>query len=191
LSAAGNTPQVVVYVASSGHERVRQESPRDRPPPGDGVWYNSGVQKPSSHSRHSRANPTYWGADVPMSAIRRLARQVAEQFRPEKIVLFGSHAYGTPHADSDVDILVIAPARNRHGLSVKIRLAVPAPFPMDLIVRTPTQVRAALSEGALFLTEILTKGKALYEAGDRGMGAQGRARLPRGRRTTRSKAATP
>jgi predicted nucleotidyltransferase len=126
-----------------------------------------------------------------MSAIRRFARQVAEQFHPEKIVLFGSHAYGTPHADSDVDILVIAPARNRHDLSVKIRLAVPAPFPMDLIVRTPTQVQSALAEGALFLTEVVTKGRILYEAGDRGMGAQGGARLQRRRRTARPKAAAP
>ena len=49
---------------------------------------------------------------IQMSAIRRFARQVAEHFQPEKIVLFGSYAWGTPHADSDVDILVIMPARN-------------------------------------------------------------------------------
>jgi predicted nucleotidyltransferase len=42
-----------------------------------------------------------------MAEIRRFARRVAERFQPEKIILFGSHAYGTPHADSDVDILVI------------------------------------------------------------------------------------
>jgi len=44
----------------------------------------------------------YSGADVPMSVIRRFARQIGEQFRPEKVILFGSYAYGTPHADSDV-----------------------------------------------------------------------------------------
>ena len=38
-----------------------------------------------------------------------LTTQIAEKFKPEKIVLFGSQAYGTPHADSDVDILVIMP----------------------------------------------------------------------------------
>jgi hypothetical protein len=44
--------------------------------------------------------PTRWhrGADVPMSLIRRFARQVAKRFKPEKIVLFGSYAYGTPTA---------------------------------------------------------------------------------------------
>src|SRR6266481_5663415 len=79
----------------------------------------------------------YVGADVPISVIRRFARQVAERFQPIKIILFGSHAYGTPHADSDVDILVVMAARNQHDQAVKIRGAVEAPFPMDLIVRKP------------------------------------------------------
>jgi predicted nucleotidyltransferase len=45
--------------------------------------------------------------------IRCFARDVAEKFHPEQIILFGSHAYGTPHDDSDVDILVVVmPARS-------------------------------------------------------------------------------
>jgi predicted nucleotidyltransferase len=63
----------------------------------------------------------FLGGDVPVAEIRRFARQVAERFQPEQIILFGSHAYGTPHADSDVDILVIVPARNHHDQAVKIR----------------------------------------------------------------------
>jgi predicted nucleotidyltransferase len=98
-----------------------------------------------------------------MRVIRRFARQVAEQFQPEKIVLFGSYAYGTPHADSDVDILVIMPCRNQLDQAFKIRMAIPAPFPMDLIVRKPNNIKWRLEEGELFHTEILTKGKALYE----------------------------
>src|SRR2546430_3728001 len=42
------------------------------------------------------SNRLYWGADVPMRVIRRFARQLAERFAPERIILFGSHAYGTP-----------------------------------------------------------------------------------------------
>src|ERR1700730_14818180 len=79
----------------------------------------------------------YRGKDVPMRVIRRFARPVAEKLHPEKIILFGSHAYGTPHEDSDVHILIVMPARNQLDYACKIRLAVPAPFPMDLIVRTP------------------------------------------------------
>ena len=131
----------------------------------------------------------YSGADVPLRVIRRFARQVAERFRPDKIILFGSHAYGTPHADSDVDILVVMPARNQHDQAVRIRWEVPAPFPMDLIVRTPTNLKWRLEEGESFHTEIVTKGKVLYEKIDAGVGAQSRSRLST-RRTNRPRKRT-
>src|SRR5262249_41367201 len=91
--------------------------------------------------RESEPPNWYRGADVPMAAIRRFARQVAERFRPEKIVLFGSHAYGKPHADSDVDILVVMPARNELDQAVRISLDIDPPFPLDIIVRTPKNLR--------------------------------------------------
>jgi uncharacterized protein len=128
----------------------------------------------------------YWGADVPMRLIRHFARQVAERFAPERIILFGSHAYGTPHADSDVDILVIMPTRNQHDQAARIRGAVDAPFPMDLIVRTPKSLAWRLAERESFHTEIVTRGKVLYEKIDSGEGSQGGKRL-RGRRPTRSR----
>ena len=106
-----------------------------------------------------------------MKAIRDYARRVADRFRPGKIVLFGSYAYGAPHADSDVDLLVVMPARNQLDQAFKIRLAVPAPFPMDLIVRTPAKVRRRLEEGESFTTVIMTRGKVLCEAGDASAGA--------------------
>src|SRR5438876_8592186 len=105
----------------------------------------------------------YRGADIPMRVIRRFARQVAEQFQPEKIIPFGSYAYGTPHEDSDVDILVVMPARNQLDQAYKIRLAVPAPFPMDLIVRTPKNMDWRLKEGESFLTQVVAHGKVLDE----------------------------
>ena len=106
----------------------------------------------------------YRGTNIPRAVIRRFARQVAERFHPDKIILFGSYAYGTPHADSDVDILVIMPARNQLDQAFKIRLEVPAPFPMDLIVRTPKNMKWRLEEGDSFLGEIVAKGKVLYTA---------------------------
>lgn len=131
----------------------------------------------------SPAEPTrtYSGADVPLRVIRRYARQVAERFQPDKIILFGSHAYGTPHADSDVDLLVIMPTWDQHSLAVQIRSKVPAPFAMDLIVRTPKNLGWRLKEGESFHTEIVTKGKVLYEKIDSGVGEQGRGRLSRRR----------
>src|SRR6476660_1035151 len=107
---------------------------------------------------------TSCGADVPMRVIRRYARAIAEEFHPDKIILFGSHAYGTPNEDSDVDLLVVMPARNQHDQAVRIRWRLAAPFPVDLIVRTPYQMGWRLKERESFTTEIVTKGKVLYES---------------------------
>jgi predicted nucleotidyltransferase len=97
-----------------------------------------------------------------MREIRRFARQVAERFRPEKIILFGSYAYGTPHADSDVDILVVMPARNQLDQAFKIHWAIQPPFPVHLIVRTPQNLKWRLAEGESFLTEVVSRGRVLY-----------------------------
>ncbi len=112
----------------------------------------------------------YRGADVPMRVIRRFARDVAERFRPEKIILFGSHAYGTPHADSDVDILVVMPCRNQLDQAYRIHVAIDPPFPVHVVVRTPYNMAWRLAEGETFLSEVVAKGKVLYAAADAGMG---------------------
>src|SRR5947209_19640065 len=96
----------------------------------------------------------YRAADIPRSVIRRFARDVAERFRPQKIVLFGSYAYGNPHADSDVDILVVMSARNDLDQAFKIHSTLLPPFPLDIIVRTPADLDASLREGDSFLREI-------------------------------------
>ena len=129
--------------------------------------------------RQAADKPQRWydGADIPLSAIQRFARRVAEQFHPDEIILFGSHAYGTPHADSDVDILVVMPARNQIDQAVRIRLAVEHPFPLDLLVRTPKNLRWRLEEGDWFLREIVSQGKVLYEKDDRRVGKKGRRGL--------------
>src|SRR3989442_13517983 len=146
--------------------------------------YNQRMPKKATRPSEAVSQRCYRGADIPMRVIRRFARAVADRFHPDKIILFGSHAYGTPHADSDVDILVIMPSRNQFDQAFKIRLAVPAPFPMDLIVRKPSNIQWRLEEGELFHTEILTKGKVLYEKSHARVGAQSRSRLS-GRRPTR------
>src|ERR1700692_327198 len=92
----------------------------------------------------------YASPNIPLAAIRRFARRIAERFQPEKIILFGSYAYGEPNADSDVDLLIVMPARNQIDQAVKIRLALDAPFPMDLIVRTPTKLKRRIKYGDVF-----------------------------------------
>src|SRR5207245_3530304 len=99
--------------------------------------YNERMKSKRRTVANGRRARWYRGSSIPMRVIRRFANQVAERFQPEKIILFGSFAYGTPHADSDVDILIIMPARNQIDQAFKIRCQVPRQFPMDLLVRTP------------------------------------------------------
>jgi predicted nucleotidyltransferase len=119
----------------------------------------------------------YLGPNIPRRVIRRYARAIAEEFHPEKIILFGSYAYGTPHENSDVDLLVIMPTHNQHDQAVRILWRLAAPFPLDLIVRTPKEMRWRLDEGESFSTTIMSQGRVLYEKDDAGVGAEGRRGL--------------
>ena len=124
----------------------------------------------------------YPSPNVPLSAIKRLARQIAEKFRPEKIILFGSYAYGTPHEESDVDLMVIMPARNAIDQAIRIESAFDRLFSLDLHVRTPYQIKMGLKEGDCdwFLREVMEKGKVLYEAPHGSVGGEGRRGPGRG-----------
>ncbi|MDD5139132.1 MAG: nucleotidyltransferase domain-containing protein [Verrucomicrobiales bacterium] len=105
---------------------------------------------------------------VERAKIKTFCNAVAKQFRPQKIVLFGSYAYGKPTEDSDVDLLVVMNRTRRRGgrMSLQIRHAVPRDFPMDLLVRTPADVKKRLRWGDFFIREIMEKGKVMYEAAD-------------------------
>jgi predicted nucleotidyltransferase len=136
----------------------------------------------------------YPSPNIPLSAIRRFARQIAERFHPEKIILFGSYAYGTPHNESDVDLLVIMPTRNAIDQAIRIDLAFERPFSVDLHVRTPYQLRQGLKDPEdrdWFLYEVMTKGKVLYEAPHGPVGEQGRRGHGCDKNTGRKNAAAP
>jgi predicted nucleotidyltransferase len=96
----------------------------------------------------------------------KAVKKIADTLKPEKIILFGSYAYGTPTPDSDVDLLVImetkATQKDRY-LTVS-RLLRPRQFPVDVIVKTPKEIeRAVKNKGNFFIREIVAKGKVLYE----------------------------
>lgn len=116
--------------------------------------------------RQSASRRWFRGDEVPLSAIRRYVGEVVRLFDPDKVVLFGSHAYGRPHAESDVDLLVVMPTTNQLDQAVKIDRAVDRNFPLDLIVRTPKNLEWRVREGDYFLREILTRGKVLHEKAD-------------------------
>ena len=135
----------------------------------------------------------YPSPNIPLSAIRRFARQIAKRFKPEKIILFGSYAYGKPHDESDVDLMVIMPARNVIDQTLQIDRAFEPPFSLDLHVRTPYHIKTRLKEGDRdwFLYEVMTKGKVLYDASHRGVGENRRRGHARGKDTRGSTKAAP
>ena len=106
--------------------------------------------------------------------IKAYARRVAREFEPEKIILFGSYAYGNPTEDSDVDLLVVMQyEEGKERKSLEIRRKIRAGFPMDLITRTPGKIKERLEMNDCFIKEIMEKGKVLYEAGNDGVGRLG------------------
>ncbi len=121
----------------------------------------------------------YASPHVPVAAIRRFARRIAERFQPDKIILFGSYAYGKPQEESDVDLLVIMRTKDAIDQSIRIKTAFKRLFSLDLIVRTPWQIERGLKDDNWFLREIMEKGKVLYEARDRQVGSQSRTGLGR------------
>ncbi len=108
---------------------------------------------------------------IPMQAIRSVANQIAEKFHPEKIILFGSYAYGKPRPESDVDLLVVleTPLRNSQQ-AAQIARAIEYHFGLDLLVRRPQQLTDRLRLGDFFIQEVMENGKVLYARSDTRMG---------------------
>jgi predicted nucleotidyltransferase len=117
---------------------------------------------------------------VSAESILHVAEHISRLFRPRKILLFGSYACGAPGPDSDVDLMVVMPHRQAsHQKATEIRLSLMAQFPMDLLVRSPAELRAGLRQNDWFIVEVLEKGIVLYDGTDRAVGAKGRSRLRR------------
>lgn len=98
--------------------------------------------------------------------IKAYCAAIAREFQPERIILFGSYAYGQPTPDSDVDLLVVMPRRQRGPRpSLQIRRRVSAGFPVDILVRTPGDFAKRLRRGDSFVKEVSERGRVMYEAG--------------------------
>jgi len=102
---------------------------------------------------------------VDKKIIQDLADRIVQAFRPERIILFGSWAYGTPDESSDIDLLIVMPfeGKGTHK-ALEIMRRIKPQLPVDLIVRTPEDVRQRLEWNDFFLKEITEKGKILYES---------------------------
>jgi len=102
---------------------------------------------------------------IPMKTIRAIARYIEEKFNPEKIILFGSHAYGNPTGWSDVDLLVVMETPEGELAAIK-EVAESLPdlsFRVDIIVRSRAVLDKRIKLGDWFLREATQKGKVLYE----------------------------
>ena len=102
---------------------------------------------------------------VTETLLQEITRRIVENFDPDKIILFGSHATGKARPDSDVDLLVIMRAE---GSAIQRATAIkqacrPRFVAMDVLVKTPEEVATQLQQGNLWLRHILAEGRVLYE----------------------------
>ncbi|MFX0202210.1 MAG: nucleotidyltransferase domain-containing protein [Candidatus Hodarchaeota archaeon] len=96
--------------------------------------------------------------------IEKFVNEIVHKFDPLRVILFGSYASDKTSPDSDVDLLVIMDFKGRSQLqALKIRKEIQRSFPLDLIVRKPSEINQRLAEGDFFLKEVLKDGKILYE----------------------------
>ena len=98
--------------------------------------------------------------------IQGILTKLLAGYTPQKVILFGSYAYGTPQADSDIDLLIIKETSERHiDRWVTVRRILSDPqraVPLETFVLTPQEVSRRLAIGDQFLKEILEKGEVLY-----------------------------
>jgi predicted nucleotidyltransferase len=101
------------------------------------------------------------------AVLRQLLEVLIREYHPEKVILFGSYASGEPHADSDVDLLIIKntdlPFYKRGGQVRKLIRRVRGSLPMDIIVLTIPELSAQLERGNVFLEQVLREGEVLFE----------------------------
>lgn len=100
---------------------------------------------------------------VALSDIQRFATEIAREFAPEQVILFGSYARGTAGPDSDVDLLVVMPGEvSGARIAAEIITRLKPTLPLELIVRSSRQLRERLAMNDYFLQEVINTGKKLY-----------------------------
>ena len=102
--------------------------------------------------------------NITKEQIQAVADKIAKEFSPEKIILFGSYAWGKPTKDSDVDIFIVKDIQNTEGLEREVSMALyPRPFPMDILVYHPEQIQKRYRLGDVFVKKIMDQGHLLYD----------------------------
>ncbi len=98
-----------------------------------------------------------------LKKVRRIARRIAKAYKPEKIILFGSYAWGKPTRDSDFDVLIVKKgARNYFREQARVRDLIDGEIAADLLIHTPEKLAQRVRWGDFFYEDILQKGLVLY-----------------------------
>jgi len=96
--------------------------------------------------------------------IRELTDRIAAEFRPDRIILFGSHASGAATEYSDVDLFVIMPFEGRAlRASLEIANRLKPTFPVDILARRPDDTARRYALGDPLVRDVLDNGIVLYE----------------------------
>ena len=97
--------------------------------------------------------------------VQGICDRIVSDFHPDKVIVFGSHAYGTPGPFSDLDLLIVMPFEGSPlQQAARIISRINPDMGVDLIVRTPAQVRERLAMQDRFMQEIVERGRVAYEA---------------------------
>jgi predicted nucleotidyltransferase len=97
--------------------------------------------------------------------IKQITDRIVKNHNPEKIFLFGSFAWGHPHKDSDIDLLVVKKGiKSMRQAAIEVDRSFPdRETAMDILVCTPDHLEKRLTMGDFFAKRIVNKGKLLYE----------------------------
>jgi uncharacterized protein len=102
---------------------------------------------------------------LPLSVIQAIAGEIVQCWQPDKVILFGSYAYGTPEPWGDVDLL-IAGEFDKDPISavLEIRWALPRyHFSLDLVIRSQADINNRIEINDLFMKEIVPQGRIRYD----------------------------
>lgn len=97
--------------------------------------------------------------------IQLIKEQLIRNYKAEKIILFGSLAYGNYTSDSDLDLLIVKSGLDevkRHVRHYQVRKLLSGNMPMDILVYTPYEIKKRLYLGDPFIKKIFSEGKVLY-----------------------------